>query len=42
MGKRIVTNDTVITIGKSISLTQYIAFFEEATGMPLPGCEFQC
>jgi len=41
MGNEKLTENTVITIGKAISLTKYIAFFEDATGVEMPGCEFQ-
>ena len=42
MSKNIPTEDSVIEIGKSISLKKFIEFFEKATGKELPGCEFQC
>jgi len=35
MAKQIITEDTVITIGKSISLSAYFAFIEETTGSKL-------
>ena len=42
MSKNILNKDTIIEIGKSISLTKYIEYFEKETGKKLPGCEFQC
>jgi len=42
MSKSTITEDTVIEVGKSVSLTKYIEFFEKATGKELPSCEFQC
>ena len=41
MNKKPLTGDSVIAIGKSISLSQYIAYFQQATGEDLPGAEFQ-
>ncbi len=41
MNKSSLTEDTVIEIGKSIPLSKFRAFFMEATGKELPGCEFQ-
>jgi hypothetical protein len=35
MAKHVITEDTIITIGKSISLSAYFAFIEEATGKKL-------
>lgn len=41
MNKSILTEDTVIEIGKSISLSKFRSFFMEATGKELSGSEFQ-
>lgn len=38
MGKIDLTEDTIIVIGKSISLSQYRDYFQQATGKVLPGC----
>lgn len=41
MSKIILTEDTVIEIGKSIPLNKFRTFFEESTGKQLPSSEFQ-
>lgn len=41
MNKNKLTENTIVEIGKSISLSKYRAFFEAATGKELSGCEFQ-
>ena len=41
MSKGILSEDTIIEIGKSIPLSKYEAFFKEATGKNLPGSEFK-
>ncbi len=41
MAKNELTENTVISIGKSISLSKYAAYFEAVTGIQMPGCEFQ-
>jgi len=41
MGKSTLNENTVIEIGKSIPLSKFRTFFEEATGKKLSGWEFQ-
>ncbi len=41
MNKNLHTEDTIIEIGKAIPFSQYCAFFEDTTGNPLSGWEFQ-
>lgn len=41
MSKPILSDDTIITIGKGIALSRFIEYFEEATGKKMPGNEFQ-
>ncbi len=41
MSKNELTEKTVISVGKSISLSKYMAYFETTTGIEMPGCEFQ-
>ncbi len=41
MNKTKLTNDTIIEIGKSITLSKYREYFQKATGKDLSGAEFQ-
>ena len=41
MSEKLLTEDTIIEIGKSIPLYKFRAFFQEATGEDLSGWEFQ-
>lgn len=41
MSKTKLTEDTIIEMGKSITLSKFRDFFEEATGKELSGAEFQ-
>ena len=41
MGKSILSEDSVIEIGKGTPLSNYRDFFENATGEKMPGAEFQ-
>ena len=41
MGKSTLREDAVIAVGKSVSLSQFIMFFEEVTSQTMSGCEFQ-
>ena len=37
MSKKVLTEDTLVEIGKSISISQFRAFFEQTTGTDLSG-----